>query len=118
MAVPASLEYVYGGEPWLILAPEHAHVLQRGGLSKAEVKRRLWELSKMSADRLAAKDLARTQNARHAELGEIGPGALLPISVQPDDISIIVAGGPGTHSVYVPVFATSRSVKREVAQPD
>ena len=114
MAVPASLEYVYGGEPWLVLAPEHAHVLKRDGLSKADVKRRLWEQSKLAASRLAAKDLARAQNGRRAELGEIGPDTLLPVSIEPEDITIIVAGGAGTHSVYVPVFGTSRSVTREV----
>jgi len=114
MTVPASLEYVYGGEPWLMLAPEHAHILKHDGLSKAEVKRRLWEQSKMPAHRLAAKDLARTQNARRAELGEIGPNTMLPISVRPEDFGIIVAGGPGTHSVYVPVSGHSRSVTREI----
>ena len=30
------------------------------------------------------------------------------------DIGVIVAGGPGTHSVYVPVSGHSRSVTREV----
>ncbi len=49
-----------------------------------------------------------------AELGEIGPDTLIPISARPEHISIIVAGGPGTHSVYVPVSAHTRSVTREV----
>ena len=114
MMVPATLEYVYGGEPWLLLAPEHAHVFASAGLSKADVKRRLWASSKLPARRMALKDLGRTQNARQAELGEIGPDTELPVSVAPEDISIIVAGGPGTHSVFVPVFGTSRSVTREV----
>ncbi|HLB48395.1 MAG TPA: hypothetical protein VJL59_15420, partial [Anaerolineales bacterium] len=84
------------------------------GLSKSEVKRRLWEQSKMTAGRLAAKDLARTQAGRSAELGAIGPDTMLPISTQPELIGIVVAGGPGTHSVYVPSFGITRSVTREV----
>src|SRR6185503_12256615 len=84
MTFPASSDYMYGGEPWLILSPEHAHILKRDGLSKAEVKRRLWEQSKMAARRLSAKDLGRIQNIRRAELGEIGPDTLLPISTQPE----------------------------------
>jgi hypothetical protein len=116
MMFPGGIDYVYGGEPWLILAPEHAHILKRDGLSKADVKRELWNLSKMKASRLAAKDFWRTQNARRAELGDIDRDTMLTISVKPDDINIIVAGGPGTHSVYVPVFGgISRSVTREVA---
>ena len=47
-------------------------------------------------------------------IGPIGPDTLLPISPRPEDIGIIVAGGPGTHSVYVPCFGNSRAVTREV----
>jgi hypothetical protein len=28
---------------------------------------------------------------------------------------VIVAGGPGTHSVYVPCFGNTRAVTREIA---
>ncbi len=114
MAYPVSSDYVYGGAPWLVLSPEHAHILQREGLSKAEVKRRLWEQSKLAASRLSAKDFARVQNGRRAELGEIGRDTMVPISTRPEHIGVIVAGGPGTHSVYVPVSGHSRSVTREI----
>ena len=111
---PASNDYHFGGAPWLVLSPEHAEVLKRGGLSKADVKRRLWEQSKMTAGRYAAKDYARVQHTRGPELGEIGPDTLLPISPGPEDIGIVVAGGPGTHSVYVPTFGQTRAVTREI----
>ena len=35
-----------------------------------------------------------------------------------EDIGIIVAGGPGTHSIYVPVGNNSRSVTREIITSD
>ncbi|MBI3068991.1 MAG: hypothetical protein HYY79_09020, partial [Betaproteobacteria bacterium] len=114
MAFPASSDYVYGGAPWLVLSPQHAHVLHREGLSKAEVKRRLWEQSKLLASRVPGNDFGRMQTGRRAELGEIGPDTLVPISARPEHISIIVAGGSGTHSVYVPVSAHTRSATREV----
>src|SRR6185295_7791982 len=91
-------------EPWLILAPEHAELLKDAGLDKAQVKRRLWQQSKMAAGRMAGADLERTQAARTSELGAIGPETLLPISPQPEGIGIIVAGGAGTHSVCIPTF--------------
>ena len=118
MAFPAGSDYVYGGAPWLVLSPEHAHILKRDGLSKAQVKRRLWEQSKMPASRLAAKDFGRTQDARRTELGELRPDTLLSISLRSEDIGIIVAGGPGTHSIYVPVGNNSRSVTREIITSD
>ena len=114
MAHPTSNDYWIGGEPWLVMSPEHANIVNEGGFTKADLKRALWEQSKMRAARMAAKDLARTQIARSAELGEIGPDTLLPIAPSPDDIGIIVAGGPGTHSVYVPSFGDTRAVTREI----
>jgi len=115
MQHPPSNEYTHGGEPWLILSPEHAEILRAAGLAKAEVKRRLWELSKMPARRMTDKDLLRVHDSRGTELGQIGPDTLLPISPRPEDIWIVVAGGPGTHSVYVPCFGNSRAVTREIA---
>jgi len=109
MAFPCSSDYVHGGAPWLILSPEHAHLLRREGLSKLDVKHRLWEASKLSAGRLAAKDLGRVQSARRDELGELTQETQLPISAKPEDISILVAGGEGTHSVYLPVSGHSKS---------
>ena len=110
MQHPPSNEYTHGGEPWLILSPEHAEVLARAGLSKADVKQRLWVASKMPASRMTARDLLRVHDSRTSELGKIVPDTLLPISAVPGDIWLIVAGGAGTHSVYVPCFGNSRAV--------
>jgi hypothetical protein len=112
---PASNDYWVGGEPWIVFPPEHAEILKRDGLSKADVKRRIWEQAKMVAGRMAAKDLARTAKARRAELGEIGPDTLLPPSTLPEDIGILIAGGPGTHCVCIPSYGNMmRSVTREI----
>ena len=110
MIHPTSNEYCHGGEPWLVLAPEHADILKAGGLTKAQVKLRLWELSKMPARDLSVKELLRAQASRRDEYGQIGPDTMLSIARDPSDIWFIVAGGPGTHTVYVPCFGNSRAV--------
>jgi hypothetical protein len=110
MQYPASSDYVHGGAPWLILSPEHARTFDNAGLDKAAVKRRLWEASRMRAGRSRGGEFERMVGARAAELGEITPDTMVPISVQPDDITLVVAGGAGTHSVFVPVSAHTRSV--------
>ena len=114
LAFPTSNDYHFDGEPWIVLSPEHAEVCQRAGLSKADVKAELWAQSKMSASRFAAKDYQRADHTRGAELGAFTPETLVPISRRPDDIGIVVAGGPGTHSVYVPTFGQTRAVTRPV----
>src|SRR3989304_3392202 len=97
MAYPASSDYVYGGAPWIILSTQHAKIFKDHGIEKADVKRRLWEQSKMRA--------GRSKPGPRAELGEIGPDTLIPISARPEDITVFVAGGAGSHSVFVPVSA-------------
>lgn len=114
MAFPTSNDYWINGEPWIIVSPEHADILKAGGLSKADFKRRLWNESKMRAGRMAKKELERTRVARVAELGAIDETTLLPVSKDAGGIGIVVAGGPGTHSVYVASFGDTRAVTREV----
>jgi hypothetical protein len=114
MAFPTSNDYWINGEPWIVIGPEHAEILHAGGLGKAEVKRRLWEESKMRASRMAKKELMRTQTARTDELGPITENTWLPVSGGPEGVGIVVAGGPGTHSVYVASFGETRAVTREV----
>jgi hypothetical protein len=114
MQYPASSDYIYGGAPFVLLSPQHANLFHREGWSKAEVKRRLWEASKMRAGRSRGSEFERMATGRRAELGELGPDSIVPISENPEDLSIVVGGGPGSHSVFVPVSAHTRSVTREV----
>ena len=111
---PTNNDYYFGGEPWLLLGPEHAEILAREGLSKHDVKLKLWEMSKLHVDRLAAKDRMRLQHTRGAELGPFSADTQIPVSIKPEEVSIVVAGGPGTHSVHVPTFGHTRSVTRKI----
>ena len=59
-------------------------------------------------------DRQRVVDSRTVELGAITDDTLLPISVKPEEICIMVAGGPGTHSVYVPCFGNSFAATQEI----
>lgn len=117
MCFPTNNDYYFGGEPWLLIEPEHTHILAREGLSKRDVKLKLWDMSKLHVDRLAAKDRMRLQHTRDAELGQFTADTKIPISIKPEEVSIICAGGPGTHSVHVPTFGHTRSVTRKIVSP-
>ena len=78
------------------------------------MKRELWGRSKMPVRHLSVKEIDRARASRTKELGELSGDTLLPISPSADDIQLIVAGGPGTHSVYVPCFGNSRAATRQV----
>jgi hypothetical protein len=111
---PTNNDYYFGGEPWLLLGPEHAHIIAREGLTKRDAKSKLWEMSKLHVDRLAAKDRMRLQHTRGAELGQFNADTRIPISILPEEVSIVCAGGPGTHSVHVPTFGHTRSVTKKI----
>jgi hypothetical protein len=112
MIHPPSNEYTHGGEPWIIVGPEHAAIFAAAGHSKDDLRKALWEATKMPGHRMAQRDFERVVQSRRAELGEITRDTLLPIAPAPEGIGIVVAGGPGTHSVYVPCFGNSRAVTR------
>ncbi len=114
LVYPTSNDYHFAGAPWVVLSPEHAEVLHSGGWSKESVKRGIWEQSKMEAGRFARKDYDRAKHTREKELGGFSADTPVPISPTPAEIGILVAGGPGTHSVYVPTFGQTRAVSRKV----
>ena len=68
----------------------------------------------MRAGRSRGSEFGRMKTGRAHELGEIGPDTMVPISEKPEDITLLVAGGAGTHSVFVPVSAHTRSATRPI----
>ena len=114
MPRPAGNDYRTCGQPWIVLCPEYADVLAGGGLSKAEVKRRIWEQSKMPASMMAEIDFEQAQHSRKAELGVVTRDTLLPACASPEQLGILVAGGTGTHAAYVQSFGNTRSVTKEI----
>ena len=95
MQYPASSDYVYGGAPFVMLSPQHANLFNAAGWSKAEVKRRLWNASKLRAGRARGNEFGRTATGPRRRARRSRPDTMVPISEKPEDISIVVAGGTG-----------------------
>ncbi|CUR58435.1 hypothetical protein NOCA250054 [metagenome] len=98
-------EHRSGGGPMLVLSPEHAQMLAGNGVSKQEFKRRVWETARLPLGRMSVKERARTQEERRGDMGEFGPDTTLPPSKVPDDIIVLVAGGWGMLSSFIPCHA-------------
>ena len=113
---PVSNDYLLNGEPWLIFGPEHAATLAAGGYDKEAVRRTLWELSQIPASAFSRKNrLHRIIPTWEPILGTIYDDTLIPIAASPDQIRILVAGGPGTHSVHLPTAGLPRSVTMRIS---
>jgi hypothetical protein len=100
------------GEPILALGPEHAEILARDGVTKddirnyvfqhARVPRALWEQGGMFGMGIS-EDLFPQEVA-------------IPLIRKPEHLMIIVAGGPGRHSCWMPTFgAMTKSVTRAIS---
>lgn len=83
-----------GGAQTVILNPEHAQVLAKAGMSRADIKQRLTELAVNPAEVLA--ELNPAFAARHS-----GAEAMRAIR-DPNDIVLLVAGGAGLYSTVMP----------------
>jgi len=109
-ATTGSNNIYLAGEPLVILGPEHAQTLASTGWTKAEVKRRLWEMVRIRLDRFSAENLARFATIDPARFANQPADAEVHWCLAPEDLVVIVAGGPGKHSSVVPTFGATRSM--------
>jgi hypothetical protein len=116
--------YLGISDSFLFLCPEHAAVIAADGMGRQEIQRVLFEKARVPLAaiglgqrmHLARRHLA---NPRYAELG-LGKPELTewPVLSCPQDLNIVVVGGPGKHSSFAPPTGTiSRSVMKKVALP-
>ena len=109
-ATTGSNNIYLGGEPVVVLGPEHAHTIASSGWAKTDFKRRLWERARVRLDRFSAENLARFAVIAPERFVGRPPDADVPWCVAPDDLVVIVAGGPGKHSSVIPTFGATRAV--------
>jgi hypothetical protein len=113
-AVVGSNNIYLGGEPLVILGPEHAATVAGGGWTKDDFKRALWERAQVSLSRFDPSNIERFAVIHPAGFKDRPPETLAPIARHWSDIMIVVAGGAGKHSVFVPTFGATRSVTRRI----
>ena len=107
MAVTGANNAYTGGETLLALGPEHAATIAQDGMTKDDVREWLRIHAAIPLERY-------TEETMLERFGRI-PDAPVPMVASPEDLAIIVLGGPGKHSSWVPTFGgTTRSVTREI----
>ena len=98
-----------GGQPLIVMPPEHADVFQRSGQNKAQAKAAIFERAKLAISSLSPPLQARAQASGAAHDG------YLRIAKSADDVMIVVAGGVGRKGAYVPTWSGStKAVSRVV----
>src|SRR5262249_22746955 len=119
MTITGSNDAYYSGQPVLAFGPEHAQTVAGGGMSKADVKRWLFERATLPLGRFSREGIERRFRRKLAEsYADAELDAPVRMVTTPEDLIVIVTGGAGKHSQYVPTFGNTRSVTRPLRRLD
>ena len=88
-------------EVLFVICPEHAAIFSAAGCTKAAIRQELFEMARVPQEKISDENLELLskrrplwfQSGARAEIGAVD---------RPEDIRIVVAGGAGAKSAYIP----------------
>jgi len=109
-ATTGSNNIYLGGEPLVLLGPEHARTIAASGWSKRDLKRAFWERARVRLGAFGPENVERFATIDPARFRQRAPDDTVALALTLDDVMVVVAGGPGKHSAIIPTFGATRSV--------
>ncbi len=104
---------IYATAPFfLVLGPEHAATLARDGYGAEDVQAAVFERSAMHVSRVSPENRESYTSMDRPLVDDHHP-----LTDGPEDIHVLVAGGPGKHSAYIPPFGFTEACSVRVANP-
>lgn len=100
----------------VVICPEHAHEIAKSGLSKADVKRYLFEHARLPIRELADRMYAGT-DPWPDWIDAKNPDTLVPMVANPEGFTIVVAGGDGRHSAWLPSWNVCKGATELIEEP-
>jgi hypothetical protein len=100
------------GPCFVVLGPEHAQTLARDGWTAGTIQEALYERSKVHVSRISKENLESWAGQDRFPVND----HYYPAG-SPDHINVVVAGGPGKHSLYIPSFGNTAGVSARVNLP-
>jgi hypothetical protein len=94
-----------GPEAIMVICPEHAKIIAGDGYSKADVKKFVWERAAYRMKDLPEETFAQRVK-RRPDL-KLTRDSVIPVTDEPEDILVVVAGGDGSQSQYIHVWGQS-----------
>ena len=87
-------------ETMLIICPEHSAILSAGGYSKAAIRDALFVAARVPHEKISDENLELLAKRRPSWFQH--HGSAIGVVDRPEDIWIVVAGGKGAKSAYIP----------------
>jgi len=102
IAVSGSNNMFMSQEALLVLGPEHAAIAARQGFDKKRVRQTLFEHARIPFEQIGQSNADVLGVWRGNCIEDVDGRRTLRIAEKPEDIIIVVAGGPGNHSASIP----------------
>lgn len=111
MAQAGSNNVYLNGPMFVVFGPEHAQTVARDGFTVETVQEFLQANSKVHISRVSAENLESWIGQDRNAIGDHYYPARSPA-----DIQVVVAGGPGKHSAFIPAFGNTAASSVSISQ--
>jgi hypothetical protein len=119
MGITGSNDVYYAAQPVVVMGPEHARTVANSGFSKADAKRFIQEYAWIELARFSRENIERRFRKNQKDVfGDATLEAKVPAVRRAEDLIIVVIGGAGKHSAFVPTFGATKSVTRALTRAD
>ena len=103
----------------MLLSPEHAATIAGDGYSKQAVKEFLFEHGRVPMHKFSKENIERRFRMKLAHrYGDASPDTLVSMVERAEDFIVVVIGGAGKHSAYIPTFGNTHAVTRAIGHAD
>ncbi|TFV64812.1 hypothetical protein E4P41_00465 [Geodermatophilus sp. DF01-2] len=105
------------GQLLLVLGPEHAEVLAREGYDRRRIQEALHAhpRARISLAGVSEGNFDRYRRTAPHVFADVPDDGVVPMLDGPESLLVMVAGGPGKHSMLVPSFGTTEAVTVDVS---
>jgi len=100
--------------PLIVIGPEHAGVLARDGYDKDQIREYLFTHARIPLSRFPERTVQGLKHRRSRWFAEVGDPAHIGVADHPSHINIVVAGGAGIHSQFIPTSFSYHPVTRKI----
>jgi hypothetical protein len=100
--------------PLLVIGPEHAGVLARDGFDKAAIREAIFERARIPLSRFVPRTVRGLHHRRSRWFEQFPQADHIGVADDASHVSIVVAGGAGIHSQFVPTSFSYHPVTRVI----
>ncbi len=119
IAITGANNTYYASEPVVLLCPEHAATIAGDGFSKQAVKEFLFEHGRVPLGKFSKENIARRFRSKLADkYANASLDTMVSMVQRAEDFLVVVMGGAGKHSAYIPTFGNTHAVTRPLRHAD